>query len=83
MKIWKPFGLHVRDQHDALVKVDDPRLDPLWATAGELKLPVLAHVADPVAFFDPVDETNERWEELHAHPDWQFPARRSRLSSTS
>lgn len=74
LKIWKPFGLHVRDQHGALVAVDDPRLDPLWATAGELNLPVMIHVADPVAFFDPLDNTNERWEELHAHPDWQFPS---------
>jgi len=74
LKIWKPFGLHVRDQHDTLVPVNDPRLDPLWATAGELNLPVMIHVADPVAFFDPLDETNERWEELHAHPDWQFPS---------
>ncbi|MBP9501550.1 MAG: amidohydrolase family protein [Candidatus Promineofilum sp.] len=72
LKIWKPFGLHVRDQNDALVAVDDPRLDPLWATAGELGLPVMVHVADPVAFFEPVDATNERWEELHNHPDWQF-----------
>ncbi|HEX5688723.1 MAG TPA: amidohydrolase family protein, partial [Roseiflexaceae bacterium] len=31
-------------------------------------------VADPVAFFDPLDATNERWEELQAHPDWQFPS---------
>jgi predicted TIM-barrel fold metal-dependent hydrolase len=31
-------------------------------------------VADPVAFFEPLDATNERWEELHAHPDWQFPS---------
>ncbi len=74
LKIWKPFGLHVRDQHGALVAVDDPRLDPLWAAAGELNLPVMIHVADPVAFFDPLDATNERWEELHAHPDWQFPS---------
>lgn len=74
LKIWKPFGLHVRDQHGRLVAVDDPRLDPVWATAGELGLPVLIHVADPVAFFDPLDETNERWEELHAHPDWYFPS---------
>jgi predicted TIM-barrel fold metal-dependent hydrolase len=74
LKIWKPFGLHVRDQRGQLVAVDDPRLDPLWATAGELGLPVLAHVADPVAFFEPLDERNERWEELHAHPDWQFPS---------
>ncbi len=72
LKIWKPFGLHVRDQHDKLVAIDDPRLDPLWAATGELNLPVMIHVADPVAFFDPLDEYNERWEELHTHPDWQF-----------
>lgn len=74
LKIWKPFGLHVRDQHGLLVAVDDPRMDPLWVAAGELRLPVMIHVADPAAFFDPLDETNERWEELHAHPDWQFPS---------
>ena len=32
--------------------------------AGELGLPVLIHTADPVAFFDPLDEHNERLEEL-------------------
>lgn len=74
LKVWKPFGLSVRDQHGALVRVDDARLDPLWATAGELRLPVVIHVADPVAFFNPLDAANERWEELHAHPDWQFPS---------
>lgn len=74
LKIWKPFGLHVRDQHGIRVAVDDERLVPLWETAAELHLPVMIHVADPVAFFDPLDNTNERWEELHAHPDWQFPS---------
>ena len=37
----------------ALVPVDDPRLDPLWAAAGELGVPVTIHVADPIAFFEP------------------------------
>ena len=72
LKIWKPLGLHVRDQQGRLVKVDDPRLDPIWETAAELKLPVLIHVADPVAFFQPLDRFNERWEELLDHPDWHF-----------
>ncbi len=72
LKIWKPFGLHVRDHKNVLVKVDDFRLDPIWQAAGELGLPVLAHVADPVAFFDPIDEHNERWEEIGANPDWAF-----------
>jgi predicted TIM-barrel fold metal-dependent hydrolase len=72
LKIWKPFGLQVRDHLGQLVDVDDTRLDPLWQSAGELGLPVMIHVADPVAFFDPIDETNERWEELGSHPDWAF-----------
>jgi predicted TIM-barrel fold metal-dependent hydrolase len=72
LKIWKNFGLHVHDDQGEQAKVDDPRLFPIWETAGELGLPVLIHVADPVAFFDPVDETNERWEELGAQPDWAF-----------
>jgi predicted TIM-barrel fold metal-dependent hydrolase len=72
LKIWKGLGLHVKDQHDKLVDVDDLRLVPIWETSGELDLPVVIHVADPVAFFDPIDKTNERWEELQAHPDWAF-----------
>jgi predicted TIM-barrel fold metal-dependent hydrolase len=74
LKIWKNFGLQVRDQHNRLVPVDDARLIPLWETAAELRVPVLIHVADPVAFFDPLDQHNERWEELYAHLDWQFPS---------
>lgn len=76
LKIWKNFGLHVCDETGALVAVDDARLAPLWNAAGELGVPVLVHVGDPVAFFEPLDETNERLEELHAHPDWHFPADR-------
>jgi predicted TIM-barrel fold metal-dependent hydrolase len=72
LKIWKLLGLHVKDNTGKLVDVDDPRLDPIWETAGELKLPVMIHVADPVAFFDPLDGTNERLEELGNHPDWAF-----------
>ena len=74
LKIWKPFGLKVHDQHGALATIDDPRLDPIWATAAELHWPVLIHIADPVAFFDPLDERNERLEELMDHPDWHFPS---------
>lgn len=74
LKVWKNFGLRVRDHHDILVSIDDPRLDPLWDTAAELHLPVLIHIADPVAFFKPRDALNERWEELEEHPDWHFPS---------
>jgi predicted TIM-barrel fold metal-dependent hydrolase len=74
LKIWKGFGLQVKDQHSQLVRINDPRLQPLWQTCAELQLPIVIHVADPVAFFDPIDETNERWEELGNHPEWAFPS---------
>ncbi|TXR56396.1 amidohydrolase family protein [Quadrisphaera setariae] len=70
LKVWKDLGLSLRDGSGARVLPDDERLAPLWERAGQLGLPVLVHVADPVAFFDPVDRHNERLEELLAHPDW-------------
>ena len=72
VKVWKMLGLRARDSRGRLVAVDDPRLDPLWAAAGELAIPVAIHVADPIAFFDPLDRFNERLEELSDHPDWHF-----------
>jgi predicted TIM-barrel fold metal-dependent hydrolase len=72
LKILKALGLGVRDRSGRLVEVDDPRLDAMWAECGRLGIPVAIHTADPDAFFEPVDATNERWEELGRHPDWSF-----------
>jgi predicted TIM-barrel fold metal-dependent hydrolase len=72
LKIWKDFGLRIRDAQGSLMAVDTPRLDELWAKAGELGLPVLIHVGDPAAFFEPLDGSNERWDELQRTPDWSF-----------
>ncbi len=74
LKILKTLGLYLREKITAgpLVKVDDPRFDLMWEAAGALKLPVAIHTSDPEAFFLPIDRFNERWEELHAHPDWSF-----------
>ncbi len=74
LKIWKNFGLRVKDHNGHLVRINDPRLSPIWETASELDIPVTIHIADPVAFFQPLDARNERWEELHNHPDWHFPS---------
>ena len=64
----------MRDDKGVLAAVDDGRLNPLWQTASDPGVPVIIQVADPVAFFDPLDHKNERWDELRAHPDWHFAA---------
>jgi len=74
LKLFKQFGLGYQNPDGSLIEIDDPRWDPIWKACGELGLPVIIHTADPAAFFDEIDETNERWEELHRHPEWSFPA---------
>jgi predicted TIM-barrel fold metal-dependent hydrolase len=72
LKFWKDLGLSVRDRSGALLRVDDERLAPIFEKAAELGIPVMFHTADPAAFFLPIDPTNERYEELAAHPEWSF-----------
>jgi uncharacterized protein len=72
LKVLKDLGLGVRDKSGKLVAVDDPRMDPIWEECGRLGIPVSIHVSDPEAFFHPVNNTNEHYEELIEHPDGSF-----------
>jgi predicted TIM-barrel fold metal-dependent hydrolase len=72
LKMWKDLGLQLRDANGKLLRIDDARLGPLFDEAAKLGVPVMFHIADPDAFFLPIDRFNERYEELAAHPDWGF-----------
>jgi predicted TIM-barrel fold metal-dependent hydrolase len=74
LKLQKILGLVLRENITTgkLIKVDDPRFDPMWEACGALGMPVAIHISDPEAFFLPIDRFNERYEELNAHPDWSF-----------
>jgi predicted TIM-barrel fold metal-dependent hydrolase len=74
LKVLKTLGLYLREQVTSgpLIKIDDRRFDPMWEAAAALKMPVNIHISDPEAFFLPIDRFNERYEELHNHPDWSF-----------
>lgn len=74
LKILKTLGLYLRTNitSGTLIKIDDPRFDPMWDACGQLDMPVAIHISDPVAFFLPTDRFNERYEELSNHPDWSF-----------
>jgi hypothetical protein len=72
VKIWKNLGLHTRDSTGKLVAIDDPRMDRIYAKAGELRIPVMMHVGDPLAFFEPLDGRNERYEQLRGGFAWSL-----------
>jgi len=72
VKIFKSLGLGVRDATGELLHVDDPRLIPIFERAARLNAIVAMHTGDPKAFFEPVTEENERYDELSIAPDWSF-----------
>ena len=53
LKILKTLGLYLRENITSgeLVKIDDPRFDPMWDACGRLNMPVAIHVSDPLAVF--------------------------------
>jgi predicted TIM-barrel fold metal-dependent hydrolase len=72
LKIPKVLGLGAQDLDGSRLRVDAPRMDPVFAAAERLGMVVLIHAGDPRAFFEPATPANERWEELQAHPAWSF-----------
>src|SRR5215475_6284819 len=50
LKILKTLGLYLRENitSGSLVKIDDPRFDPMWDGCGQLGMPVAIHVSDPI-----------------------------------
>ncbi|HUJ94126.1 MAG TPA: amidohydrolase family protein [Terriglobales bacterium] len=72
LKLLKDLGLEVRNANGKFLRIDDPRLDPVWEECGRLGIPVAIHTSDPEAFFTPVDANNERYEELKENPSWSF-----------
>jgi len=72
LKVYKDLGLSYRDGSGRLLRVDDARLDAVWAAAGELGIPVLIHTADPRAFWQPIDQHNPWGAILRDQPDWSY-----------
>lgn len=76
LKISKALGLGISGpQGGPPLPVDDPELDVVFETAGELGMPVAIHTGDPLAFWQPVTPENERYAELTAHPGWSLAGR--------
>ena len=68
----KSLGVNIQDGAGRFLRPDDPRLRSIWDAAGEEGMPVTIHIADPPAFFDPIEPANERYEELALHPHWSY-----------
>lgn len=51
--------LYARPVEGKGIHIDDPRVKPLIEKAGELKMPISIHIAEPIWMYLPMDETND------------------------
>src|SRR5687768_8462305 len=68
-EIGKGFGQTTRKADGSRLTLDDPDLDPIWAAAARLGLPVFIHTGDPQEFYQAHDYRNERWLALALFPN--------------
>jgi predicted TIM-barrel fold metal-dependent hydrolase len=68
LKFHKTLGLGYRYKNGQLMRVDDPKLAPIFDLCARHQRPVMIHTADPAAFFTTRVSLNERWEEMY-YPD--------------
>lgn len=62
LKINKALGLQLRNPDGTYIQADDARMDPIWAACAKHKKPVMIHISDPIARWDPIGPENERYE---------------------
>jgi predicted TIM-barrel fold metal-dependent hydrolase len=76
LKIFKNFGMDLKDTKGQRIHVDDPRFEKVWEVCAKWKVPVLIHTGEPWSFFQPQDRVNERWLELKQFPQRARPPSR-------
>jgi predicted TIM-barrel fold metal-dependent hydrolase len=77
VKVWKDIGMELKDAAGRYVQIDDPRFQPIWDFLVEQHIPVMAHIAEPLAAWRPLDESSPHfWYYSHnpryhayAHPE--------------
>ena len=58
VKVWKDIGMELKDAQGRHVQIDHPRFQPIWDFLVEQSVPVLAHIAEPLAAWQPLDQAN-------------------------
>jgi predicted TIM-barrel fold metal-dependent hydrolase len=79
VKVWKDIGMELKDAQGRFVQIDDARFQPIWDFLAEQHVPVLAHIAEPLAAWQPLSaESPHFWyysnyPQYHAYQHAEIP----------
>jgi len=75
VKIWKEVGMEIKDRQGRFVLPDDPLFDPIYAFLTERNKPLLAHLAEPLEAWLPLDPQGVHYGYYSKNPEWHLYGR--------
>lgn len=80
VKVWKNIGMEFRNKDSVLIMIDDPKFDPIFKHIAKLEIPLVGHLGEPKACWQPVEKmqannnkryfTNNPQYHMYLHPDY-------------
>ena len=72
VKIWKEVGLEVKKKDGTFMLPDDPVFDPIYAHLAKQRKPLLAHLAEPIDAWRPLDPDSPHYRYYSTNPQWHL-----------
>lgn len=74
IKIWKNFGMGIKDETGNFVMADDERLFPIYAYLSENRIPIIAHIGEPKNCWLPLEDMTVDSDRAYfaSHPEYHM-----------
>jgi predicted TIM-barrel fold metal-dependent hydrolase len=74
-KVWKNIGMEIRKPDGECVMVDDPLFRPVFEFLEQARKPLIAHIGEPLACWQPLSDDNLHSGYYRQHPEWHMYSR--------
>ncbi len=74
-KIWKEIGMEIRNPAGEFIMPDDPLFDPIYDHLAKCGKPLITHLADPRAAWQPLDPKSVHYGYYSKNPEWHLYGR--------
>ena len=71
-KIWKNVGMEIKKPSGEFLMVDDPLFDPIFDYLEQAHTTLIAHLAEPLACWQPLNPGALHYNYYHTHPEWHM-----------
>lgn len=71
-KVWKNVGMELRKPDGSFAMPDDPVFDPIYEHLTAKGIPLLTHIAEPIACWQPLTGDNPHMGYYRDNPEWHM-----------